>query len=96
MAQIFQNTLWTPRPHPQSSDRETAPENDFCRKAEPEHDSAEQHVEDLEREEDNEEQQGYCCQVWLLCHRCDDGRSVGLDDAGVGEEWQDVWAERVI
>jgi hypothetical protein len=31
-----------------------------------------------------------------LCHRCDDRRGVGLDDAGVGEEGQDVWAERVV
>lgn len=61
MAQILQNALWTSRPHPQSSDGKTAPENDLCRKTKPEHYRAEQHIEDLEREEDDEQQQGYCC-----------------------------------
>ena len=84
--QILQNALRPPRPHPQPSDRKTTPENDLCRKAEPEHDRAEQHIEDLEREEDDEQQQGYCCQVGLLCHSCDEGRGVGFNDAGVGEE----------
>lgn len=54
MPQILQNALRPPRPHPQASDRNTTPENDACRKTEPEHDRAEQHVEDLEREEDDE------------------------------------------
>lgn len=54
MPKVFQNTLWTPRPHPETSNRKTTPENDLCRKTEPEHDRAEQHVEDFEREEDDE------------------------------------------
>ena len=54
MPKVLQDTLWTPRPHPETRNRKTAPEDDACRKAEPEHDSAEQHVENLEREEDDE------------------------------------------
>ena len=86
MSQILQNTVRSPRPHPQARDRKTAPEDDSCRKAEPEHHGAEQHVKNFEREEDDEQQQGYCWQVGLLCHSCDEGRGVGLDDAGVGEK----------
>lgn len=96
MPKVLHNTVWTPRPHPETSDRKTGPENDACRKAEPEHDRAEQHVEDLEREEDDEQQQGYRCQVGLLCHCCDERRGIRLDDAGGGEEGQDVWAERIV
>lgn len=54
MPQILHHALRPPRPHPKTRDRKTAPENDLRRKAEPEHDSADEHVEDLEREEDDE------------------------------------------
>jgi hypothetical protein len=31
-----------------------------------------------------------------LCHCCDERRGICLDDAGVGEEGQDVWAEGIV
>jgi hypothetical protein len=93
--QIRQNALWPARPHPQAHDRQTAPEQDFRREAQPEHDGAEQHVEDLEREEDDYEEQGEGREVGFLREGVDERRCVGFEDAGVGEEGQDVGAERV-
>lgn len=64
--QIVQNPLWPARPHPQADDRETAPKQHSHRQPQPEHDGAEQHVEDFEREEEDQEEQGQGCQVGLL------------------------------
>ena len=83
MAQILQNALWSPRPHPQTSNCKTAPENDLCRQAEPEHNCAEQHVENFEREEDDQEEEGEGREVGFLRERVHEGRCVGFEDAGV-------------
>jgi hypothetical protein len=93
--QILQNPLRPARPHPEADDGQTAPEQNLGREPQPEHDGAEQHVEDLEREENDQEKQGEGREVGFLGERIHERRCVGFEDAGVGEQGEYVGSEGV-
>lgn len=80
---------------PERQHDRSAPDDDARREAHPEHDCQPQHVEEFEREEEDDQHQGDGREVGLLDHALDGWDEVGLDCGDDGLEraevgWRDI------